>query len=781
MTAAAGTSSVVACSGFIPVPCAPTHLGLTTDASGAASNGSTGLLANLPLLQPLPDSFFGSRLERVTDGTSNGGKQYVTPEAGWMQEFNCAGAPYCSSSAYHMFVVNQAANGGCRIFAVDPSTMVLTRVDAATLNGPDTTNCNSLQEWSSVNANRLYSAVFSNENTLHGMAYKYYDWTPDAPGSKTPTTFLVFNAGPHGNALDTGMPGNASMLDGLMTLVHTAAVAAPTVQTTSCGATPNCIQVSTTGGSMNGKVYFSFTEDAADAAGILHEQNLASCSGCFGNYTFSGTGSVLAANPPAALVSPAAVNWHLYAYAAATLNAELAVDQCDGVYSPASSTCSFPLTSIVAGPPTAVHHLNLSCEQTQSRAENCYIGMIVTSKDDTRFVFMTAGIGQDLYSVAGLWDTTKGLRWIDLSTATVHNGSTDAAGVSCATATDCWTAPTGALTRVTDPNDGSLTSSWSTGLHEIWMSLDGAYVFLQPEQSAAVSESTWLWDPATATVYVSSVQSTAASIGAHQAEGYRWWTGASSGNPTLDGEFDFRSRVISTGTAPANCANQVFSGVNCFFNYNNFSDSGTSFPLPNATSTGYANIGLARRNVHYSGVHQIPGDSYPYLAVTYIQGPQTTFNIATNGAVRSGCPGACVDTITTSGAHNFMPADTLTIAGVTDTTFNQTCAPISGSITWTVSGSSSFQCASVGTVNATSTGGTVKKADLRPGRALENEVYLVSHDGSGRVWRFAHECYNAFGSGSITGPNASISQDGRYALINCYDGTRSDPVLVELR
>ena len=117
--------------------------------------------------------------------------------------------------------------------------------------------------------------------------------------------------------------------------------------------------MSTTGGAISGKVNFTLTEDAADAAGLTHEQNIGSCNNCFTSYTFTdGTGSITGTNAPATNGSPAGVNWHLYAE---TINGNwvntenLALQQFQAAHSSTVSCCGsgggacpvLPVTGIV--------------------------------------------------------------------------------------------------------------------------------------------------------------------------------------------------------------------------------------------------------------------------------------------------------------------------------------------------------------------------------------------------------------------------------------------------
>jgi hypothetical protein len=803
-TAGTGTS-VMACAGFPPNPCAPTHLAVTTDASGNATNGAYANQDLMTVGQPAIDPFFGERMVRITDVNSNGGT-FSTPEAGWVQMGNCAGTPQsasCASSPYHMIVAEGSVKD--QVFSINPATLALTRIDQSAFTGGGIADNHPL-EWASTDPNRLYTMGSGAQASF----LVYWEFTPATPSMPTPVTFLVPNAGPLGAS---GQPNNAALLNGMLTTLNLPVITGPYVcdgttctpsggPASTCGVTANCIQVSTTGGSLSGKVNFTFTEDGADIAGILHEQNIAGCSSCKASYTFTaGTGSITSLSPPNRIVSPVtAVNWHLYAE---TINGAwvntfpMALDQCDGAYS-GSSTCSFPLTSIATVVSTA-HHMNQSCETYTTQSPGCYVGMLAVSKDDTKFLFMTGAIGQGYYEIVGLWDTTKGLRWLDLTTGQIHNGATDAAGNACPSA-NCWSAPTGSLNWNPDPNDPGLKGSSYEGytLHEVWISLDGRYAVIQNGASQTENESNLIWDTTTANVYATSLLGTASNTGGHNASGYGQQITVAG--PTTDGEFGVGEHPTSTSTS---LPGMSYPGVIGLLNQNAsnlggpcvYNSGSCTYPTPSAQTSGvaYYDMGLSRRNVHYSWVNDTPSDTMPFLAISYLQGSGSTnllYSIATSansGASRACVSGVCTDTFkaTGTGYISFLPFDQISISGVTDTTFNNTCIIPANDMTWSAVGTMSFSCpssaAGIAEGNATSGGGTMTKTDLRPARALENEIWLNSTDGSGKRWRVAHECFGAWGSNSNTGPNGTVSQDGHYALETCYDGTRSDVVIVELR
>jgi hypothetical protein len=281
---------------------------------------------------------------------------------------------------------------------------------------------------------------------------------------------------------------------------------------------------------------------------------------------------------------------------------------------------------------------------------------------------------------------------------------------------------------------------------------------------------------------VGSSAAAASSVGAHQAEGYVKWMGFTAGNPALDGEWDTRTRTMSTGTAPGSCPSQVFSGTSCLFNYATFSNGGPctfggncTFPLPNFGTTNYDNIGITRRNGHCSMVHEVPGDPFPSMCVSYTQ--SNSYTIAANGCTRA----SNIATITLTVPVAFMPLDSVTVTGCTgDAAFLGTFSNLT--LSWGPTGTSAFSYANAGANVSTGVGtGTVLKADTRPARAIEDEIYMQSMDGSGATWRFGHEHYGALGSPSITGPSGVVSQNGHHALTQGYDGTRTDPIITELQ
>ncbi|HEV2382360.1 MAG TPA: hypothetical protein VG206_21545 [Terriglobia bacterium] len=742
--------------------------------------------------------------------------QYSTPAAGWRQNTNCAGtnqSAACAASPYHMFDASDTGGNG-QIFAINTSTLALTRIDSATFTGSNTTY-NLIENWSSIDPNRFYSSTQNQENNLnsHVMAYKYYEWNPAVPGPQNPVNLLAFNAGPSAPSADNAsMAGGAAMLNGLLTVVGLPAITRPYIcdgstctptggPTSACGSTANCIQVSTAGGAISGKVNFTLTEDAADAAGLLHEQNIGSCNNCFTSYTFTAaTGSIISANAPAENGSPAGVNWHLYAE---TINGNwvntenLALQQFQAAYS-STVSCSgsgggacpvLPLTHIVTTL-SATNHMNLSCETNGSTGAGCWLGQVQISKDDTKFMFDTGGLGQGLYEVVGVWDTTKGVRWIDLSTGLIHNGLTDAAGVSCSTATDCWTAPTGPLTWIADPNDPSLAGSSYAGmnLHELWGTLDGRFIAPQPQAGQTGTESYWLWDSGTTNVYVTSIMAAASNTNGHDGTGWQWMITANAGNPSVDSD-DNRGHVISTSTT--GCSQQQYptgGTLPCLLNYFSYSNGGPcaltgpcTFPAPNqyTTQSGYIYFGIARQDVHYSAIHQVPGDPYPFLEITYDSLQNYTVDTIANGGCQRNNNVATVQV--TAGYVSLLPGDQVSVTCTSDSSFNNATAVVTA-LTWTATGTRKFSYANTGPNVGTGVagGGSVNKTDNRPARAWENEVMLQSHDGSGRTWRFAHDHYDVLAGPTNTGPNASISQDGHFAVWTVSDGTRSDVAIAEL-
>jgi hypothetical protein len=829
-----GSGKSVRCAGFTPYPCARQDTSVFSNAAAIFNIGTA------PPLTVDIDPLTGERLERVTNGSTTAdcaGCSWQSPQAGYLKVFNCAGAitsAACASATTHQFFADRDGDGWT-VWQFTASSMALSRVDSSTLTGNEFLG-NSLGNWSSLYPNILYTNRNIQETTSVPMNYVYYTTNPASPGTPSgPTTVINLNTGPNGNAWDqqTGSGGLISFLNGLLSIKGWPAAGPPivcdgttcvqgitggqdyttcqaakttltggTCATVSGGASGNgCVDVSATGGSLSGYVYFAFTQD--DGGTPPTEQNIswyaANLGGTapFTSYNFAGgTGKITGLTAPTKITSPVtAAHWNLYCNALAVFaggcgtkamalgQAQIAssITSCSGA---GGGGCpAMPITS-VATTVSATNHMNRSCELDASSGSKCAMEMVNVSNDDTTFGFNVGGIGQGLETIQAVWNTTcagqtsctetgHGGRWLDLTTGVISNGATDAAGNACPSA-NCWTSTgIGPMTYHPDPNSSDTGSTYQGLLmHEGDQLAGGDWEFLSLSVGAYAGSGPLWWNVATGDVYHCASETTACDAAGHPVSGYDWWTQV--GGSFLDGSFDHRAKTVSA----ANCTTATsINNAPCVQTLNNSPNQGPcsisgpcGFPAPNLSTTGVS-IGSGRVDSHGSAVDDNPTHNFVYDFLAYFQG---TINnaLATGagaGASRTGCPSACVDTFTiSSGFTEILPGDVVEVTGVDDSSFNVICTISYPLPTWE---GTQFSCPDpiTGHSNATSEKGNAYKIDTREARAWEQEV-VGTNPYTNITYRFiSNNGSNLFAGPINTGPNGSISPDGHYALWTTID------------
>lgn len=828
-----GSGGGQACYGYAPYLCARSDTAPTLNANGLPTNGP--LFSTGPVNTVTIDPFFGERVIRITDGntaSNASGHSWGIPNAGWIRNSNCAGtnnSVSCASGTFMFAVGDQTAGAGNVIYALNPSTMALSRVDNSLFTGPKILNTSN-GYWSGVDPDKYYASLQKNETSSLAANFETYEFNPSVPGTPAPTLVLNLNTGPLGAAFDqqTGSGGLISALNGILKASTWALPIAPIVcDTTACvetGATPSgttcgtasggtagagCVDVSNSTGSLVGKFSFAFTQD--DGGSPVTEQNLSGESGIGSlkvtSYTFT-TGEVTGVTAPTKIVSPTAVNWNFYVAGPGLQWTSTAVSlaplQFKVVYATATSCpgtgCpTFPLTTLVSTTPSsgqltslvsASNHMNYSCANG-----NCEIALTGNSADDTLLYFLTGGIGQGVQPLVLAWSPTMGARWLDLTTGVVHNGATDANGNSCPAVT-CWSSTgSGAITFHPDPN--APTSSQVFGgllLHDIINGLDGEgqdpWVQLSNQISPASNDAEYWWHVNTGDVYVCAKTSTAGNCTGHPLIG---WAGTggyiqTATNATVnEGNFQLLARTLNNSTA-GGCGT-VGSGTPCIQQSYSFLTLGAcptigqpcAYPAPNYSTTSWTGIGSGRADSHGSMLGENPSNTYPFVFAPFINA--ITFSLSTTAAsqTRTGCPASCVDTfkVANSGQVDLLPGDLVAITGLADSSFNITC----NVATIPVYSGSTFTCNDPGKSNATTQGqtggGNVYKVDDSPGRGWEGEMVaaLPSPNSSvnSPVYRISHTHFDILGNGAATGPNGSISPNGKYAFWTTTDGSGGAP------
>lgn len=590
---------------------------------------------------------------------------------------------------------------------------------------------------------------------------------------------------------------------------------------TVSGGTANagCITVSTTGGALSGVNTFAITQD--DGGTPQTEQNIGGVTSGIGlssypwtpyNFTSSGnTGEVTAVVAPTKVTSPVtAAHWDFYVAGTTGLhNTQNSIVLAPRQFQVASSitSCSgaggggcptLPFTATV-NTVSASNPVNFSCEQVTAATSSGKCELSHAQQDNLGdWVFEIGhGQGNQAYAV-GEWNQTKGLRYINLATGVVVNGGTDAQGNACP-ATTCWPSTgAGAITFHPDPNTLLSTQTWGgLLLHESAPTLNGNYIYLGIQIGPTGNDGPFWWNVNTGDVYGCSTLGAGCNFAGHPAFGYgQFWQTSNNnvtGNLSIDGNLDSRQLTISA----ANCG----AGAQCRFSSSpliqqtfNFSITGPcpssapplcEIPNPNLqTNSGYNLIGSGRADSHESAMNEDTNDAMPFGWIPYNTNNEN-FNISTStNTTRTGCPAACVDQFTTSGstAHYFGHAigggDLITVTGMTDTSFDITCNITStGPI---ASGTKTFTCNDPGksngnTVALAANAGEAYKIDNTPGRAWENEVLLIQPAPSSTVpaivYRVAHAHFDLLGSGTVTGPNVTISPDGHFISWTTTDGS----------
>lgn len=840
--------SIMSCVGFVPTPCSRTDTALNYTASGISTNGPTTPFTSGPTNTVFIDPYFGNRVVRVTNGSTASnhlGDGYQTASAGWARQFNCAGThlgPSCPNAVPMTFA--EHLGGGVAVWSFDRGTLNMTRADTATNPGGPTIVAGDLPgPWfDAVDPLKLFYTPQATENPPSQIAsWNWYEFNLASPGSQTSNLLLNINTGAHAAVSEqqTGSGGVISAFNGLINYVAWPAAVAPSVcDGTNCysgtpqtaiggstcgnvsgGATGSaCITVSTTGGAMSGKV--SFAVDQNDAGTPPTEQNISAYGGIgmanwpWTTYNFTGNaGEITAVTAPTQSASPAtAADWNLYA-ASSSLFGTLTDPQTKIFLGPrqfqvpiATSSCSgaggtggcpsLPYTTLVTTV-TASNPTNRSCAPTTASVGKCILQQAMQDNSGTKFVFLTGGLAQGQTTLFGVWDTTKGMRYIDTSTGVVTNGATDANGNACPAVT-CWgSTGAGPISFHGDPNDtATSTQAWG-GMyaHEAAITLDGNWVALGNQISPGKNDSFIWWDYNGGNVYMCSQLSTAASCAGHPGYGYNYFVQTGNGQPPIDGNLDERGTILSA--TPCSGSGCAFVGTPYIQQISTYSLTGPctasappncAIPAPNFQSNGYDFIGSGRADSHQSLMDENPTNTLPYALVPYSEVANYQLSATTNSQQRSGCPSACVYTFTTSGSTvQYFAGDHIQITGMADNTFNVGCyvtstGPTSASTkTFTCVDPTHPNVSSGFTQVATpsSVGGiTVNNAfkiESSSGRAGENEFVMVNPAQSSTIgatfYRIAHVHFDLPATGAVTGPNGSVSPDGHYGLFVSTDGS----------
>lgn len=593
---------------------------------------------------------------------------------------------------------------------------------------------------------------------------------------------------------------------------------------TTCGgvsggtAGAGCITVSTSGGSLSGTNTFAITQD--DGGTPQTEQNIGGVTSGISlsaypwtpyNFTSSGnTGEVTAVVAPTKVTSPVtAAHWDFYVAGTAGLhNTQNSIVLAPRQFQVASSiaSCSgaggggcpaLPFTTTI-NTVSAANPVNFSCEQVTAATSSGKCELTHAQQDNLGdWVFEIGhGQGNQAYAV-GEWSPTKGLRYINLATGVVVNGGTDANGNACP-ATTCWPSTgSGAITFHPDPNTLLSAQTWGgLLLHESAPTLGGTYIYLGIQIGPTGNDGPFWWNVATGDVYGCSTLGAGCNFAGHPAFGYgQFWQTSNNnvtGNLSIDGNLDSRQMTLS-GTncgAGAQCRFSTTPQIQQTFNFSITGPCPSSAPplceIPNPnlqTNSGYNLIGSGRADSHESAMNEDTNDAMPFGWIPY-NTTNLNLNISTStNTTRTGCPSACVDTfaLNTATAQYLGRAgggDLVTITGMTDTSFN-----ITGNVTSTGpvgSGTKTFTINDPGksngnTVALASNAGEAYKIDNTPGRAWENEVLLIQPAPSSSVpavvYRIAHAHFDLLGSGTVTGPNVTISPDGHFISWTTTDGS----------
>lgn len=833
--------------GFIPVPCvARTDTALVIDpATGEPTNGPSTPFTSGPTNVPFVDPWLGGeRVVRVTNGSTASnhlGDGYQTASAGWARQFNCAGTtlgPTCLTATPMTFA--EHLGGGVAVWSFNRSTLNMTRADTATNPGGPTIVAGDLPgPWfDAVDPLRLFYTPQNLDNPPSQIAsWNYYEFNLASPGSQTSTLFLNMNTGANAPVSEqqSGSGGVISAFNGLLNYVAWPAAVAPsicdgtacysgvlqnTIGGTTCGTVSGgaagsaCITVSTAAGSLSGKV--SFAVDYNDAGTPPTNQNISAYGGIaeanwpWSTYNFTSPGEITAVTAPTQSASPAtAADWNLYA-ASSSLFGTLTDPQTKIFLGPrqfqvpiATTSCSgaggtggcpsLPYTTLVTAV-TASNPTDRSCSPTTANAGKCILQQAMQDNSGTKFVFLTGGLSQGQTTLFGVWDTVKGMRYLDTSTGVVTNSPTDANGNACPAPT-CWgSTGSGPISFHGDPNDLTTSTQVWGGMyaHETAIDLSGSWVALGNQISPGKNDSFIWWDYNGGNVYMCSQLATAASCAGHPGYGWNYFVQTGNGQPPIDGNLDERGTILSA--APCSGSGCVFVGTPYIQQISNYALTGPcpspgppscAIPPPNFQTSTYDFIGSGRADSHQSLMDEDTNNALPYALVPYTEVLNYQLSSVANSQTRTGCPGACVDTFTTSGSTvQYFKGDHIQITGMQDNSFNIACNVTS---TGPTSGSSkTFTCADPGKSNGNtqvnvpgSSGGiTINNAfkiDTTPGRAWENEAVLIqpatSSTVAGAIYRVAHVHFDLPATGAVTGPNGSVSPDGHFLLFTTTDGS----------